>query len=206
MLPELRCTCSHSGGYTVCVRGWEERGAGFVAFGQQQTWGGGCGGTNGGCCFYHKPIERDRIIELGVSLQRDGVTFFKSLEGIISCWVSPLDITAHTHGHTAQSQNLGWKNTHIYPSWPVMARGANAIQRLVCLWSTLRLCTALDVQIWQHRVHSCSFNRHIKKKSLYVKTVKLLSLASRSSHPFSDPLNTPDHQHNERKHMEILLF
>lgn len=56
-----------------------------------------------------------------------------------------------------------------------MAPGANAIQRLVCLWSTLRLCTALDVQIWQHRVHSCSFNRHIKKP-LYVKTVKLLSL------------------------------
>lgn len=42
--------------------------------------------------------------------------FFKSLEGIISCWVSPLDITAHTHGHTAQSQNLERKNTHIDPS------------------------------------------------------------------------------------------
>lgn len=91
---------------------------------------------------------------------------FKSLEGIISCWVSPLDITTHTHGHTAQSQNLERKNTHIYPSWPVMAPGANAIQRLVCLWSTLRLCTALDVQIWQHRVHSCSFNRHIKKTTM----------------------------------------
>lgn len=144
-------------------------GKGFVAFGQQQTWGGGCGGANGGCSsFYHKPIERDRIIELGVSL----CYFFLSLEGIISCWVSPLDITAHTHGHTAQSQNLERKNTHIDPSWPVMARGANAIQRLVCLWSTLRLCTALDVQIWQHRVHSCSFNRHIKNKITLCKDSK----------------------------------
>lgn len=98
--------------------------------------------------------------------------FFKSLEGIISCWVSPLDITAHTHGHTAQSQNLERKNTHIDPSWPVMARGANAIQRLVCLWSTLWLCTALDVQIWQHRVHSCSFNRHIKNKITLCKDSK----------------------------------
>lgn len=80
-----------------------------------------------------------------------------------------------------------------------MAPGANAIQRLVCLWSTLRLCTALDVQIWQHRVHSCSFNRHIKKTTL-CKDSKTAVTCSRSSHPFSD------HQRNERKHMEILLF
>lgn len=187
MLPELRCTCSHSGGYTVCVRGWEERGAGFVAFGQQQTWGGGCGGTNGGSSFYHKPIERDRIIELGVSLQPDGVTFFKkSLEGIISCWVSPLDITAHTHGHTAQSQNLERKNTHIYPSWPVMARGANAIQRLVyeahCSYIQLWMCRSDSIESILAVLIAT-----LKKKSLYVKIVKLLSLPSRSSHPFQHP-------------------
>lgn len=156
-------------------------------------------GKRGGRDLWH--LGNSRLEVVAVLVRMVGAASIISLlkeTGLLS-WVSPLDITTHTHGHTAQSQNLERKNTHIYPSWPVMAPGANAIQRLVCLWSTLRLCTALDVQIWQHRVHSCSFNRHIKKTTL-CKDSKTAVTCSRSSHPFSD------HQRNERKHMEILLF